>query len=103
MQFKTSEIILVYYGKCPMFSRMKAELDTLPFNTWGHSDIGDVFFLFESGEVQIPSVFIYTYSVFIYSACYFSFIVCFCLSNSIMRFKYTQLGVPLKTLMQEKL
>lgn len=26
-----------------MFSHMKAELDTVPFNTWGHSDMGDVF------------------------------------------------------------
>lgn len=76
-----------------MFSHMKAKLDTVPFNTWGHSDMGDVFFLFESSEVQIPSVFIYIYSIFISSAFYFSFIVCFWLSDSIMHFKYTQLGV----------
>lgn len=27
-----------------MFSRLKAESDTVPFNTWAHSDMEDVFF-----------------------------------------------------------
>lgn len=26
-----------------MFSCVKAELNTVPLNTWGHSDMGDVF------------------------------------------------------------
>lgn len=43
-----------------MFSRLKAESDTVPFNTYAHSDMEDVFFFFfDSSEVQMSSLFIY--------------------------------------------
>lgn len=51
-----------------MFSRMKAKLDTVPFHTWGHSDMGDVlmfFPLFETSEVQMHSVFIYIFHIYL--------------------------------------
>lgn len=45
-----------------MFSHMKAKLDIVPFNTWGHSDMRDGFIpLFESSEIQMHSVFIYIF------------------------------------------
>lgn len=42
-----------------MFSRLKAESDTVPFNTWGQSDMEDVFSFFDSSEVQMIYLFIY--------------------------------------------
>lgn len=57
-----------------MFSCMKAKLDTVPFNTWGHSDMGDGFFsLFEIREVQMHSVFIYVFHIY---AQYLIFFIC---------------------------
>lgn len=56
-----------------MFSYMKAKLDTVPFNTWRHLDMGDVCSLFEIGEVQMHSVFIYIFHIYVH---YLIFFIC---------------------------
>lgn len=47
-----------------MLSHIKAKLYTAPFITWGPSDIGDVFSVFGSSEVQMHSIFIYIFHIY---------------------------------------